>query len=39
MPYRDDLAHEAVLPSLISSTVAYPALTVLIGAEPSSNSR
>jgi CIC family chloride channel protein len=34
MPYRDDLAHEALLPSLISSVVAYATLAILIGAEP-----
>ena len=34
MPYKDDLAHEALLPSLISSVTAYATLAVLIGAEP-----
>jgi chloride channel protein, CIC family len=34
MPYRDDLAHEALLPSLISSVVAYATLAAMIGAEP-----
>ena len=34
MPYKDDLAHEALLPSLISSVVAYATLVSIIGAEP-----
>jgi len=34
MPYRDDLAHEAVLPSLIASVVSYATLVALLGAEP-----
>jgi CIC family chloride channel protein len=31
MPYKDDLAHEALLPSLISSVVAYATLTWFVG--------
>jgi CIC family chloride channel protein len=34
MPYKDDLAHEALLPSLIASVVSYSTLAALIGAEP-----
>ncbi|HJU29339.1 MAG TPA: chloride channel protein [Candidatus Binataceae bacterium] len=34
MPYKDDLAHEALLPSLIASVVAYGTLAALLGAEP-----
>jgi chloride channel protein, CIC family len=34
MPYRDDLAHEALLPSLIASVVAYATLVALLGSEP-----
>ncbi|HTW48530.1 MAG TPA: chloride channel protein [Acidobacteriaceae bacterium] len=34
MPYRDDLAHEALVPSLISSVVAYVTLTSFLGATP-----
>ena len=34
MPYKDDLAHEALLPSLISSVVAYATLVYFMGAEP-----
>ncbi|HKV55151.1 MAG TPA: chloride channel protein [Candidatus Binataceae bacterium] len=34
MPYKDDLAHEALLPSLIASVVAYGTLASLIGPEP-----
>lgn len=34
MPYKDDLAHEALLPSLISSVVAYATLVTIISAEP-----
>lgn len=34
MPYKDDLAHEALLPSLISSVVAYATLVSIVGAEP-----
>jgi chloride channel protein, CIC family len=34
MPYRDDLAHEALLPSLIASVVSYATLVALLGSEP-----
>ncbi len=34
MPYRDDLAHEALLPSLIGSVVAYATLISIVGSEP-----
>jgi chloride channel protein, CIC family len=34
MPFRDDLAHEALLPSLISSVVAYSTLVAFVGPEP-----
>ena len=34
MPYRDDLAHEALLPSLIASVVSYGTLAALLGSEP-----
>ncbi|MGA7443053.1 MAG: chloride channel protein [Candidatus Sulfotelmatobacter sp.] len=34
MPYRDDLAHEALLPSLIASVVSYVTLASFLGAAP-----
>jgi CIC family chloride channel protein len=34
MPYRNDLAHEALLPSLIASVVAYATLISIVGSEP-----
>jgi chloride channel protein, CIC family len=34
MPYKDDLAHEALLPSLISSVVAYVTLASFLGRKP-----
>jgi chloride channel protein, CIC family len=34
MPYKDDLAHEALLPSLIASVVSYATLVSIVGAEP-----
>ena len=34
MPYRDDLAHEALLPSLIASVVSYMTLAAFLGSEP-----
>lgn len=34
MPYKDDLAHEAVLPSLIASVVSYVTLASFLGAQP-----
>ncbi|HTZ76015.1 MAG TPA: chloride channel protein [Candidatus Aquilonibacter sp.] len=34
MPYKDDLAHEALLPSLIASVVSYMTLAAFLGSEP-----
>jgi chloride channel protein, CIC family len=34
MPYMDDLAHEALVPSLIASVVAYVTLISFMGARP-----
>jgi len=34
MPYKDDLAHEALLPSLIASVVSYATLASIVGPEP-----
>jgi chloride channel protein, CIC family len=34
MPYKDDLAHEALLPSLIASVVSYITLASFLGAAP-----
>ena len=34
MPYKDDLAHEALLPSLIASVVAYATMASFLGAQP-----
>jgi len=34
MPYRDDLAHEALVPSLIASVVAFITLSSFLGAAP-----
>ncbi len=34
MPYRDDLAHEALAPALIASVVSYVTLTSFVGATP-----
>ncbi len=34
MPYRDDLAHEALLPSLIASVVSYVTLSSFLGSTP-----
>ena len=34
MPYKDDLAHEALLPSLIASVVSYVTLATFLGAKP-----
>jgi chloride channel protein, CIC family len=34
MPYKDDLAHEALLPSLIGSVMAYVTLATFLGAKP-----
>jgi chloride channel protein, CIC family len=34
MPFHDDLAHEALVPSLISSVVAYSIVVAALGSEP-----
>ena len=34
MPYKDDMAHEALLPSLIASVVSYMTLISFVGAQP-----
>lgn len=34
MPYKDDLAHEALLPSLIASVVSYMTLGLFFGSDP-----
>ena len=34
MPYKDDLAHEALLPSLIASVVSYITMAFFLGAQP-----
>ena len=34
MPYKDDLAHEALLPSLIASVVSYMTLGAFLGNKP-----
>ena len=34
MPYRDDLAHEALVPSLIASVVSFVTLSSFLGAQP-----
>lgn len=34
MPYKDDLAHEALLPSLIASVAAYVTMAFFLGAQP-----
>jgi chloride channel protein, CIC family len=34
MPYKDDMAHEALLPSLIASVIAYATLATFMGAKP-----
>lgn len=34
MPYKDDLAHEALLPSLLASVVSYATLAFFLGAQP-----
>lgn len=34
MPYKDDLAHEALLPSLIAAVVAYVTMAAFLGATP-----
>lgn len=34
MPYKDDLAHEALLPSLIASVVSFMTLSAFLGSSP-----
>ena len=34
MPYKDDLAHEALMPSLIASVASYITLAFFLGAKP-----
>ena len=34
MPYKDDLAHEALLPSLLASVASYATLAAIVGAQP-----
>ncbi|MGH7669531.1 MAG: chloride channel protein, partial [Gemmatimonadaceae bacterium] len=34
MPYKDDLAHEALLPSLIASVVSFATLAAFLGSNP-----
>jgi chloride channel protein, CIC family len=34
MPYRDDLAHEALVPSLIASVISFVTLSSFLGAAP-----
>jgi CIC family chloride channel protein len=34
MPYRDDIAHEALVPSLLASVVSYVTLTSFLGSTP-----
>ena len=34
MPYKDDLAHEALLPALIASVVSYATMAVFVGSAP-----
>ena len=34
MPYKDDLAHEALLPSLIASVISYATLSAFLGGAP-----
>ena len=34
MPYKDDLAHEALLPSLIASVTSYATLVAFVGSRP-----
>lgn len=34
MPYRDDLAHEALVPSLLASVVSFVTLSAFLGAAP-----
>jgi CIC family chloride channel protein len=39
IPYKDDLAHEALLPSLIASVISYMTLGAFLGSEPLFNFR
>jgi CIC family chloride channel protein len=39
MPYKDDLAHEALMPSLIASVVSYMTLSAFLGGEALFNFR
>lgn len=34
MPYKDDLAHEALLPALIASVTSYATMAAFVGAQP-----
>ena len=34
MPYKDDLAHEALLPSLIASVVSFATMAAFLGTQP-----
>jgi len=34
MPYKDDLAHEALLPALIASVTSYATMAAFLGAKP-----
>jgi chloride channel protein, CIC family len=34
MPYKDDLAHEALLPSLIASVTSYATMAAFVGSKP-----
>jgi CIC family chloride channel protein len=34
MPYKDDLAHEALLPSLIASVISFMTLSSFLGSQP-----
>ncbi len=34
MPYKDDLAHEALVPSLIASVISYMTLSSFVGGQP-----
>jgi CIC family chloride channel protein len=34
MPYKDDLAHEALVPSLIASVISYSTLSIFLGGAP-----
>ena len=34
MPYKDDLAHEALVPALLASVVSYATLTSVMGSSP-----